>query len=97
MPRKKQTGFFYTEKIGPVEKCEDGWYRRKNGNHELVIGKGWEESWYRPDEPGTKEEQWAAIEAALKEKGEKALFILGIYAVIGVCWFAWLLHLIFGG
>lgn len=84
MARKKQTGFFWTEKIGPVEKCEDGWYRRKNGDHAIVIGKGWKESWYRPEEPESEEEQWAAIEAAIAKKTEGAGLILGIYVVLFV-------------
>lgn len=48
--------------VGPLKKGDDGFYREKGGH--IVICKSCPETWYRPDEPGTQEEQWAEIEEA---------------------------------
>lgn len=64
------------QKIGPIEKGEDGFYREAGGH--IVICHNVPETWYRPDEPGTKEEQWAEIEAAFAAKNIRRLKQLAV-------------------
>ena len=77
------------QKIGELTKGEDGYYREKGGH--IVIAKSCPETWYRPDEPGTQEEQWADIEAAFARKAKYVLLVYGAWAVmIIVAWiFIW--------
>lgn len=73
MGRKYKTKLF--AEVGPLKKGDDGFYREKGGH--IVICKSCPETWYRPDEPGTQEEQWEEIEAAFRLNGIVNTIIFG--------------------